>query len=110
MRLPPLADEGLGIRMALSTLLSTTEEDAQTVPGSGLAPPQLEKNHVVPTAWHANSVLFQCRYSTSQDAFLTPNAMTHPGRLGSPHPRGSQLNLRENHKRSELKLPVSLTN
>lgn len=37
MRLPPLADEGLGIRMALSTLLSTTEEDAQTVPGSGLA-------------------------------------------------------------------------
>ena len=59
---------------------------------------------------HANSFLFQCRYSTSQDAFLTPNAMTHPGRLGSPHPRGSQLNLRENHKRSELKLPVSLTN
>ena len=37
MRLLPLAEEGLGVRMALSTLLSTTEEDAQTVPGSGLA-------------------------------------------------------------------------
>ena len=36
MRLPPLADEGLGVRMALSTLLPTTE-DAQTVTGSGLA-------------------------------------------------------------------------
>lgn len=31
-----MADEGLGVRMALSTLLPTTE-DAQTVTGSGLA-------------------------------------------------------------------------